>query len=342
MAWDFNDISRRNVIQGIGAGTVVAMAPMQVALAQGKTTLTFFTAYEILLEQMHELNAIAGGHMAKEGLDIKMIPGKGTSLAIQQVVADKAQVSRVGALDLIKAAASQKVSLLSVGVSLQEGIFSVVSLNSNPVKSPKEMKGKRIGVASIGGGTENMLDLMLVSAGVKGADVTRQAVGSSPGNIELVKQGRLDAFFTTVDGAMTLRRNGEPALIWSADLYAPMPGGAIIMRREYAEKERSTVIAFMRAMYASAQELLVADPAMIIERVSKAFDISAPKDPEFRAHALTIYNYMALTYGRSNLLRNVPEVWKNAVQQISSAGLAKLDAPESIYSNEYIDAAIKS
>jgi ABC-type nitrate/sulfonate/bicarbonate transport system substrate-binding protein len=342
MAWNFNEISRRSVIQGIGAGTVLAMSPLQVAMAQGKTTLTFFTAWEILLEQMHELNAIAGGHMAKEGLDIKMIPGKGTSLAIQQVVAEKAQVSRVGALDLIKAAALQKVNLQSVAVSLQEGIFSVVSLDSKPIKGPQDMKGKRIGVTSIGGGTENILDLMLVTAGVPVKDVPRQAVGSSPGNIELLKQGRLDAFFTTVDGAMTLHHQNAPVLIWSADLYAPMPGGAIIMRKDYAEKNKDTVIGFLRAMRASADELLVADPFMIIDRVSKAFAIDAPKDRDFRVWALSIYNYMALAYGRSNLLRNVPSVWQHAVKQISDAGIAKLASAESIYTNDYIDAAMKA
>ena len=342
MAWDLDKISRRSVIQGIGAGAVLAASPIQVALAQGATKLTFFTAWSILLEQMHELNAIAGGHMEKAGLDIKMIPGKGTSLAIQQIVAQEAQVSRVGALDLIKAAAAQTTALVSIGVSLQEGIFSVVSLDSKPVMGPSDMKGKQIGVASIGGGTENMLNLMLVNAGVSIDDVPRQAVGSSPGNVELLKQGRLDAFFTTVDGAMTLRKDNEAVTIWSADRYAPMPGGAIIMRRDYAEQNKDTVVAFMRAMYASAEELLVADPFMIIDRVSKAIEIDAPDDKNFRVWALSIYNYMALAYGHSNLLRNVPKVWENAVNQISSAGIAKLDNPESIYTNEYIDAAMKT
>ena len=342
MPLDFNDISRRSVIQGVAAGTVLAMSPMSSVLAQTKTTLTFFTAWQILLEQMHELNAIAGGHMAKQGLDIKMIPGKGTSLAIQQVVAEQAQVSRVGALDLIKAAALQKVNLVSIAVSLQEGIFSVVSLSSKPITGPKDMKGRRIGVTSLGGGTENILNLMLTTAGVPVGDVARQAVGSSPGNVELLKQGRLDAFFTTVDGAMTLRHQNAPVIIWSADRYAPMPGGAIIMRDDYAKKNRDTVVAFLRAMHASAEELLEADPFMIIDRVSKAFDIDAPKDKNFRVWALSIYNYMALAYGRSNLLRNVPSVWQNAVKQVADAGIAKLGSAESIYTNDYIDAAMKA
>ena len=185
MAHNFGKISRRTVIQGLGVGTVLAATPVSFGLAQGTSTFRFITAWEILLEQMHELNAIAGGHMQAEGIKVEMTPGRGTSLAIQQVVADQADISRVGALDLIKASSAQDVGLVSVGVSLQEGIFQVVSLDSSPINSPEDMRGKVIGVASIGGGTENMLNLMLTNAGVPIEEVERQAGGSSPGKVEL-------------------------------------------------------------------------------------------------------------------------------------------------------------
>lgn len=336
----FTRISRRSVLQGLGVGTVLAAAPLRLGFAQGTSTMRFITAWEILLEQMHELNAIAGGHMADAGIEVEMTPGRGTSLAIQQVVADQADISRVGALDLIKASAAQDTELVSVGVSLQEGIFDVVSLADKPINNPQEMRGKVIGVASIGGGTENMLNLMLSNAGVPVEEVERQAVGSSPGNVELLKQGRLDAFMPTVEGSMVLRRADEPVHIWGADRFAPMPGGAIIVRRDFAEANGDTVAAFMKAMHASAQELLVADPNDIIERVEAQFEISANEDRDFRVQALTIYNYMALSQGRENLLRNVPQVWANAVEQVAKAGIAEVADPESLYTNEFIDAAM--
>lgn len=339
MAQNFGSISRRSVIQGLGVGTVLAAAPLRFGFAQDTTTFRFITAWEILLEQMHELNAIAGGHMKAEGIEVEMTPGRGTSLAIQQVVADQADISRVGALDLIKASAAQEVELVSVGVSLQEGIFEVVSLDSNPINGPQDMRGKVIGVSSLGGGTENILNLMLSNAGVPIEEVERQAVGSSPGNVELLKQGRLDAFLLTVEGSMILRRNNEPVTIWAADKFAPMPGGAIIVRRDFAEANKDSVTAFMRAMYNSAQELLVADPDMIISRIEEKFEVSANEERDFRTHALAIYNYMALAEGEDNLLRNVPEVWANAAEQISKAGMAEVPDVESLYTNEFIDAA---
>lgn len=339
MAQNFGSFSRRSVIQGLGVGTVLAAAPFRFGFAQDTTTFRFITAWEILLEQMHELNAIAGGHMKAEGIEVEMTPGRGTSLAIQQVVADQADISRVGALDLIKASAAQEVELVSVGVSLQEGIFEVVSLDSNPINGPQDMRGKVIGVSSLGGGTENILNLMLSNAGVPIEEVERQAVGSSPGNVELLKQGRLDAFLLTVEGSMILRRNNEPVTIWAADKFAPMPGGAIIVRRDFAEANKDSVTAFMRAMYNSAQELLVADPDMIISRIEEKFEISANEERDFRTHALAIYNYMALAEGEDNLLRNVPEVWANAAEQISKAGMAEVPDVESLYTNEFIDAA---
>ena len=53
-------LSRRTVLLGVGAGTVLTLTPRLPSLAQGATKLKFITAWEILLEQMHELNAIAG------------------------------------------------------------------------------------------------------------------------------------------------------------------------------------------------------------------------------------------------------------------------------------------
>lgn len=335
-------LSRRSVLLGFAAGGALIASRTVPGFAQGNAKLSFITAFDVLLEQMHELNAVAGGHLSAQGIELDIIPGRGTSLAIQQIVAEQSEISRVGALDLIKGAAAQDVPLKSIAVSLHQGIFNVVSSASNPVKSPSEMRGKTIGVASIGGGTENMLNLMLTNAGIPIAEVQRQAVGSSPGNVEQVKQGRLDAFFVTVEGAMALTRANEAVHIWSANNYAPMPGGAFITRTEFAEKNQDLMVKLLKGFYASAEELLVADPNMILDRIEKTFEVAADKDRDFRVQALATYNYMALAEGRDNLLRNVPEVWHSAVKQISDAGIATLADPDSIYTNDYIDEAIKS
>ena len=137
------------------------------ALAQSGSKLLFMEPFDLAFEYMHEMNGVVGGHFAKEGLDIQIDNARGTSVAIQQVIAGQAAVTRVGALDLIKAAAAQDVKLVSIATSLHEAIFSLVSLKSAPLMTPQDMKGKTIGVASMGGGQENTLDLILASGGMR-------------------------------------------------------------------------------------------------------------------------------------------------------------------------------
>ena len=333
-------VSRRTVLGGMAVGSAFVLTGRSPALAQ-TTKLTFIEPFDIALEYIHEMNAAAGGHFKVQGLEIDIPNARGTSIAIQQVVAKQAAFSRVGALDLMKASASQNVPLVSIATSLQEAIFSLISLKSAPINTPADMKGKTIGVASMGGGQENTLDLLLSSAGIDKADVPRQAIGSNVGNVELLKQGRVNGFFATVENTIALMRANEPVIAWSAGKFAPMPGGAIIIRRDFATENSVVVIKFLRAMRASAQEILTADPNMILDRVEKQFEISSNKDRGFRIEALKAYNAMATAQGRDNLLRNVPEVWRKAAELTNKAGIVKVADADALYTNQYLDDASK-
>jgi len=334
-------VSRRRVLSGIAAGGALALGARAPVFAQSMPKLVFMEPFDLALEYIHEMNADVGGHFKAQGIEVQVTNARGTSIAIQQVVAKQATVTRVGALDLMKAVSAQPVPLVSVATSLQEAIFSLVSLKSAPINAPADMKGKTIGVASIGGGQENTLNLLLASAGIPVADVPRQAIGSSAGNVELLKQGRVNGFFATVENSLTLVRANEPVVVWSAGKLAPMPGGAIVMRRDFAAENADLTTKFLRAMYASAVELLTADLNMVLDRVEKKYELATEKTRAFRVEAIKAYNGLAMSQGRDNLLRNVPEVWRKAVELTNKAGIVKVGDADQLYVNTYIDAARK-
>jgi NitT/TauT family transport system substrate-binding protein len=329
-------VLRGCALWALAVGATIVGVDLAPANAQSPTKLVFMEPFDLAFEYSHELNAVVGGHFKAQGLDVEVTNVRGTSIAIQQVVANQAQVTRVGALDLMKAVASQGVPLVSVATSLQEGIFSLVSLKSAPIMTPADMKGKTIGVASMGGGQENTLDLLLATVGIPSADVPRQAIGSSAGNLEVLKQGRVNGFFATVETSLTFQRANEPVEIWSAAKFAPMPGGAIVMQKDFAAKNPAVVVKFLKAMKASAEELLTADPNMLVERIEKTYDISAEKDRAFRIEAVKAYNRMALSEGRENLLKNVPAVWRKAAELTNKAGIVKVPDADALYTNDYI------
>ena len=88
-------------------------------------------------------------------------------------------------------------------------------------------------------------------------------------------------------------------------------------------------------------ELLTADPNMVIDRIEKKYELATEKSRPFRIEAIKAYNRLALSQGRENLLRNVPEVWSKAVELTTKAGIVKIADASQLYSNTYIDAARK-
>jgi NitT/TauT family transport system substrate-binding protein len=333
------ELSRRGVLAGLAAaGAATVCGPISVR-AQSPTKLLFMEPFDLALEYMHEMNAVVGGHFEKQGLDVSISNARGTAIGIQQVVAGQAAVTRVGALDLMKAAAAQDTPLISVATSLQEAIFSLISLKSAPIKSAADMRGKTIGVASMGGGQENTLNLLLASGGVPVSEVPRQAIGSSAGNVELLKQGRVAGFFATVENTLLLRRAGEPIEVWSASSTAPMPGGVILMTKAFTEKNPDTVLKFVRGMRNSALEILDADPGMILDRITQKYQVDANADRQFRIEAIKAYNGLTVAAGKENVMRNVPAIWDKAAALVTQANIAKVPDIKALYTNTFVDQA---
>lgn len=338
----FNDtLSRRSFLKGATAGGALLLSGGMPVFAQSATKLVFMEPFDLALEYLQEMNAVAGGHFEKEGLEVEINNARGTAVGIQQVIAAQANVTRIGLLDLFKASASQDTRLVSVATSLQGGIFNLVSRKADPIMSPADLRGKNVGVASMGGGQENILNLMLAGAGIPVADVPRQAIGSNAGNVEILKQGRVDAFLATVETALLLKMNNEPVEVWSTSKYAPLPGGVIVMTEDFTKANRETVVKFVRAMRNSALEIISADPATILDRVVGKFEITANEDRDFRLAAIKAYNELTLAQGEANVMRNVPEVFDAAAKLVSAAGIAKIDDPSKLYSNEFVDEAVK-
>lgn len=337
----FGTLSRRSFMKTAMAGGGLVLAGGLPVFAQSATRLVFMEPFDLTLEYLHEMNAVVGGHFENEGLEVEITNARGTAVGIQQVIAGQAAITRIGLLDLLKAADSQDTRLVSVATSLQGGIFNLISRSEDPILTPADLRGKNIGVASMGGGQENILNLMLAREGIPEAEVPRQAIGSNPGNVEILKQGRVDAFIATVETALLLQRNEEPIEVWSTSRYVPLPGGVIVTTEQFAADNHDTVVKFVRAMRNSALEILSADPSEILDRVTPHFDIVANEDRDFRLAAIAAYNELTLAQGEENVMRNVPSVFEEAATLVESAGIVGVDDVESLYDNAFFDEAAK-
>ena len=321
-----------------GAGGLAVAGPAGAA-----TPVVVLTPFGYIIDFLEMMNAKAGGHFDRAGLDAQLLGAGGAAACLQQLAAGRCQFTRGAAIDTMKAMTAQKdLALVSVATIFQGSTFFVISSTAKPINAAEDFRGKRIGVVSIGGTTENFLDLMLHKAGIPKEEVPREVVGNNPGSFNLIGAGRIDGFIATSNVAEILQAQKQPVLAWSTDRYAPMPSQSYFTTQSVIDKQPDTVLAFVKAMKASADEMVAGPLDPILDRCAAQFDIPGVRD---RAGSLLTVKGdidLWLSQGRDNLLRNVPALWQSAADNLRDAGLADIPDVTKLYTNRFVDQAARA
>ena len=122
---------------------------------------------------------------------------------------------------------------------------------------PKDFKGK-VGRPHHRGLAHRHLSRRDAGAGrpLARADVERQVTGGTPGAIEILKQGRVDCFISTLSVKVALERAKEPVEVWNPDKYLPLPGQNYLAMPDTIQAKPDLVLRFLRAIKASALEMM--------------------------------------------------------------------------------------
>ena len=89
--------------------------------------------------------------------------------------------------------------------------------------------------------------------------------------------------------------------------------------------------------------MLHGDLKAIFQRANRDFDIPGMKKmDELVALMQFIMAGPWMSQGRENFLRNVPELWTKAEKGIGGAGIASVPNVEALYTNTFIEQALKA
>ncbi len=335
-------LTRRTVLSGITAASATSFMGAPAVLGQAREPLTVMTPFGFIPDFIEMMNAVTGGHYQRHGFDAKLLGAAGTAQAMQQLAAGQVQFIRAASIDMIRAA-TQGVPLVAIGTSHQGSTFHMISPKEKPVSRAEDLKGKTVGIVSVGGTTDIFLNLILNKVGLKPDDVKREVTGNSPGILQMVRQGRVDCFMASIVVPVVLQRMNEQIEIWTTDKYAPMPGQCYVTTREMVEKRPETVVRFLRAMRDSMTEMLGQPNPPIFERAGKEFDIPGIRDlATVVAVSDASKSQLWLARGRENLLRNMPDLWESAFKSLRETGIASPANPEALWTNRFVDEALKA
>ncbi|MDX2201270.1 MAG: ABC transporter substrate-binding protein [Hyphomicrobiaceae bacterium] len=323
-------IDRRKFVAGALAAGAAGPAALTAARAQALANITYLTPFGYIIAFSETMYADTGGFFAKRGLNVKIEGGRGSAMAVQQVTAGNALISRTGGTDLIKAYAANP-SIVAVAEIYQRDTFFVISATDKPITKPEDMPGKTMGIVSAGGATENLLDMMLAARGVPKADVSRQVVGNAPAAFELVKQGRIAGFIATNDTAFQLKVDKQPATAWSTDDFAPCPGQVYMTSKAQYEKSRQEIAKFLGGVHDALGAMIAAsDLAPVVEAMTKKYEVFEAKRPDKGLSVLqnSVSNYKAPYRDK---LASKPATWRSAYELMLKAGLISATADQNFY-----------
>lgn len=140
------DWTRRHLLTAGAAGLAASSLGLRPLPARAQT------AVAMQLSWLHSVQ-FAGSYIAQDrgwwreaGLDVSLLQGGPNAPVEPPVVAGTALVG-ISAADYTAAAVNQGAPFRIIGVAMQKNPFVIASLPANPVNTPADLVGKRIGMA---------------------------------------------------------------------------------------------------------------------------------------------------------------------------------------------------
>jgi ABC-type nitrate/sulfonate/bicarbonate transport system substrate-binding protein len=334
---------RQFLTRSAAAGAALVASPAIVRRAFAADAITVVLPLGFNLDFFDTMNAAAGGHFANFGLDAKVVGANTGVQTIQLVVSGQGTFGRGAPPDIIRAVAAKQAAPIAIATIFQGCPFRVFSLKSKPVLEPKDFKGKTVGLITLASPTGIYLNVMLAQAGLKPSDVVTQATGGTPGAIEILKQGRVDCFISTLSVETALDRMKEPVAVFDPGKYLPLPGQTYYAMPDVLKARRDVTVRFLKACKASIDEMLAQPLASLIARAAKQFDIPGADNLDMAVAMVDAeVKKLLLADGRAKILLNEPARWNGGVKALAAAHIVEIEDPSALYTNQYVDAALKA
>jgi NitT/TauT family transport system substrate-binding protein len=184
---------------------------------------------------------IALGYWKDEGYDVKIVTVGGSLQGIQQMVAGGVDFAQVNSTGLIQANADNGVAVRGLmGTGIID--WGVGVMQDGPIKSVADLKGKKIGIFSLGTGGMPLLKGYLRSNGIDpDKDVQIIATGAGAPALEALKSDRVQALMFWGSALTGFQNAGTPMRILVDPAWRALPDFT----------------------FATMQKTIDADPAMV-------------------------------------------------------------------------------
>jgi sulfonate transport system substrate-binding protein len=220
------------------------------------------------------------GYFRDEGVTVSISDFAGGSQALRAVVG--------GSADVVSGAYEHTLNMQPKGQYLQcfvqqgrapQIAIGLSAAKAKTYKSPKDLKGLKVGVSAPGSSTHMIVNYFISKDGLKPSDISVVGVGLGATAITAIKSGQIDAVSNT-DPVMTkLEQDGDVKIIADTRtlkgtervLGGPMPAGCLYAPVDFIKKNPNTVQALTNAIVRADKWIHTASPQDVLRTVPESY-----------------------------------------------------------------------
>ncbi|MBL8697933.1 MAG: ABC transporter substrate-binding protein [Alphaproteobacteria bacterium] len=325
-------ITRRAAL-GAGATTLLlrsggATLPLAISgasRAQGLRKERWMAPSRITLLQGYVFVGQEKGFFKDEGLDIEIQQSPGTASSLTQVAAGTSTFGQAAAVTTCPPIADENASLITIGQLAYKGFFELASLPGKPLKHPRDWQGKTIGIMSVGGTTDRLLDAMSIMTGEDPTKVKKVVTGLGPSGVAFLQRGDVDGFWVFYETRVALEMQGVQLNYLSGDSFAQLPGDSVIASTAVVQNpaNEKMLVSFLRASArASAYALDPKNELETIQLLGKYNAVEGREVEKGKRILQLVRGYLAPPAGVKAIV-NDEKQWVAGIELMEKIGMIK-------------------
>ena len=218
--------------------------------------------------------AMKMGWFRDDGIDVTVVPLAGSSDCVKSVTAREIQFA-LAAVEPHAVAVLQGVKLKTFYTAYQGNIYKLAVPADSPIKNIRDLKGKTIGVISLGGGVL-FAKAVIASAGMDPEkDVRFAVVGEGAQTVAMVRSKQVDALCQFDTQYVLVENAGIKLRILQAKEIERFPGNGFIALDETLRTHRKEAMALGRG-YARGTIFAINNPEAAVRILYEVFPEAHP------------------------------------------------------------------
>jgi len=194
------------------------------------------------------------GFFEREGLDVPIITMRGSPLTIQALTADSIYVANA-TVDTLIGAYEKGADLTMIG-GLINGL-GLSMIGGKPYKTYADLRGTTIGTQTLTSGTGFALRVVLKAHGLEyPRDYKLLNIGGASDRYQALTSGQISSAPVGVPLDLVAKQQGFNIIGYFADDQPNFQFNVYIVKRSWAEKNRTLVVRFMKTMVATMRWMM--------------------------------------------------------------------------------------